>query len=118
MLDRKADQFKREYQYMKTLQVTAVTGFGVKVIQSSLIRRVRAVVAQGFHKPCVSSSILLPATQIVFFMEEKKMRVLYASTIRSIVDGANDLNIKRQDIVALHKEEDQFFLIYYGKERV
>lgn len=46
------------------------------------------------------------------------MRVLYASTIRSIVDGANDLNIKRQDIVALHKEEDQFFLIYYGKERV
>lgn len=46
------------------------------------------------------------------------MKVLYASTIRNIVDEANDLNIKKQDIVAFHKEKDQFFLIYYGKEKI
>lgn len=46
------------------------------------------------------------------------MKVLYASTIRDIVDEANSLKIKRTDIVAFFKEKDQFFLIYYGKERI
>lgn len=37
-------------------------------------------------------------------------------TIRGIVDIARELNIQREDIVTLNKEDNQYILVYYGGE--
>lgn len=44
----------------------------------------------------------------------KVMTALTAPTLRSIVYIANELNIKKEDIVTLTKESNQYILIYYG----
>lgn len=43
----------------------------------------------------------------------KVMTALTAPTLRSIVCIANELNIKKEDIVTLTKESNQYILIYY-----
>lgn len=44
----------------------------------------------------------------------KVMTAFTAPTIRTIIDIANELSIKREDIVTLTKESDQYILVYYG----
>lgn len=41
------------------------------------------------------------------------MRALLSNTIRGIVKQTNELNIKKEDIISLFKEINQFVLIYY-----
>jgi hypothetical protein len=41
------------------------------------------------------------------------MTALTATTIRGIVNGANEVGIKREDIVSLLKENGQFVLVYF-----
>lgn len=46
----------------------------------------------------------------------KVLTAITAPTIRGIVQIANKLSIKREDIVTLTKEGNQHILIYYGGE--
>lgn len=46
----------------------------------------------------------------------KVMTAFTAPTIRAIVDIANELSIKREDIVTLTKESGQYILVYYGRK--
>ena len=41
------------------------------------------------------------------------MTALAANTIREIVRYANEVGVKREDIVSLLKENGQFVLVYY-----
>lgn len=41
------------------------------------------------------------------------MTAMAVNTIREIVKTANEEGIKREDIVSLLKENDQFVLVYY-----
>lgn len=41
------------------------------------------------------------------------MTALTATTIRGIVNSANEFGIKREDIVSLLKENGQFVLVYF-----
>lgn len=41
------------------------------------------------------------------------MTVLAANTIREIVRYANEVGVKREDIVSLLRENGQFVLVYY-----
>ena len=41
------------------------------------------------------------------------MTAITDTTIKGIVKSANELNIKREDIVSLLKESGQFILIYF-----
>ena len=41
------------------------------------------------------------------------MTAITDTTIKGIVKSANELNIKREDIVSLLKENGQFVLIYF-----
>lgn len=41
------------------------------------------------------------------------MTALAANTIREIVRCANEVGVKREDIVSLLKENGQFVLVYY-----
>ena len=43
----------------------------------------------------------------------KIMTAIMDNTLRGIVRISNELNIKREDIVSLLKENGQFVLIYY-----
>lgn len=43
----------------------------------------------------------------------KIMTALVSDTIRGIVNRANKLSIKREDIVTLTKEGNEYILIYY-----
>ena len=45
--------------------------------------------------------------------EDKIMTILIGDTLRSIVNNSNELGIKKEDIVTLIKENEQFCLIYY-----
>lgn len=45
--------------------------------------------------------------------EYKFMKALTAQTIRELVKVANELGIRRDDIVSLVREGGQFVLIYY-----
>lgn len=45
--------------------------------------------------------------------EVKKLNVIVTGTIRGIVRQANEENIKKEDIVTILKDRDQFILIYY-----
>lgn len=44
----------------------------------------------------------------------KILTAITAPTIRSIVKIANELSIKREDIVTLTKEGTEHILVYYG----
>ena len=44
----------------------------------------------------------------------KVLTAITAPTIRGIIQIANKLSIKREDIVTLTKEEGQYILVYYG----
>ena len=41
------------------------------------------------------------------------MEVLISKTMRGIVTEANSLKIKKENIVTLFKEGDQYMLVYY-----
>lgn len=41
------------------------------------------------------------------------MTAFTATTIRGIVNSANEIGIKREDIVSLLKENGQFVLVYF-----
>lgn len=41
------------------------------------------------------------------------MAALTAPTIRGIVNSANEVGIKREDVVSLLKENGQFVLVYF-----
>lgn len=41
------------------------------------------------------------------------MTALAANTIREVVKYANEVGVKREDIVSLLKENGQFVLVYY-----
>ena len=48
-------------------------------------------------------------------LEKKKcMYLITGFTMRDIVEQANSLEIRREDIVSLTKSEDQYFLTYYA----
>lgn len=47
-------------------------------------------------------------------VEEKVMMALTSVTVRGIVNAVNDRGIKKEDIVSLLKEKEQFVLIYYN----
>lgn len=42
------------------------------------------------------------------------MYAIYAPTIRSIVEQANEIGIQREDIVSILENEGQYVLIYYA----
>ena len=46
----------------------------------------------------------------------KVMTAITSSTIRGIVKSANKLSIKREDIVSLTKENNEYILMYYEGE--
>lgn len=46
----------------------------------------------------------------------KVITVLTSPTIRGIVSAARELSIKREDIVTLTKECDEYLLVYYEGE--
>lgn len=46
-------------------------------------------------------------------LDTQVMRALTSDNIRGIVKYANELGIKKKDIVSFFKEENQFVLIYY-----
>lgn len=41
------------------------------------------------------------------------MTALTATTIRGIVNSANEVNVKKEDVVSLLKENGQFILVYF-----
>lgn len=47
-------------------------------------------------------------------MGEKKMQYLEASNIRALVKGANELLIKKEDIVEFVTLQNCYILVYYG----
>lgn len=44
------------------------------------------------------------------------MKVIESPTLRGIVNIANELNIKKEDIVAIENKNDIHLLIYYGEQ--
>lgn len=58
----------------------------------------------------------LKMTKVKKVEEENVHQIMTAitdTTIKGIVKSANELNIKREDIVSLLKESGQFILIYF-----
>ena len=45
---------------------------------------------------------------------EKKMKFIKASSIYKLVDGVNEIGIKKEDIVNLLQLPDCYVLIYFG----
>lgn len=45
--------------------------------------------------------------------ENKTMRVLITNTIRGIIKTSNEEGIKKEDIVSLLKDNNQYVLVYY-----
>lgn len=43
----------------------------------------------------------------------KTMHALYCNSVRKLVDGANELKLPREDVIAILKEREQYVLIYY-----
>ena len=82
------------------------------------------MVASKAHNLEVESSSLSPATNLSNMEEIERakktrtktsgiMTALTATTIRGIVNSANEVGIKREDIVSLLKENGQFVLVYF-----
>ena len=96
----------------------------IPTICSNIHRRVIAMVASKAHNLEVESSSLSPATNSSNMEEIERakktrtktsgiMTALTATTIRGIVNSANEVGIKREDIVSLLKENGQFVLVYF-----
>lgn len=47
---------------------------------------------------------------------KKKMMAIYSTNVRGIVTKANELGIKKEDIVSLVPDKGLIILIYYGRE--
>lgn len=45
--------------------------------------------------------------------EEKKLDTIIGATIRSIINQANELEIKKEDIVHIIESQGYYYLIYY-----
>ena len=43
-----------------------------------------------------------------------KLHVLYSDRLSTLIVKANNMNIKKEDIVSLVKDNGQFMLVYYG----
>nr|UVM91995.1 MAG: hypothetical protein [Bacteriophage sp.] len=83
-----------------------------------------AMVASKAHNLEVESSSLSPVTNSSNMEEIERvkktrtktpriMTALTATTVRGIVNSANEVDIKREDIVSLLKENGQFVLVYF-----
>lgn len=42
------------------------------------------------------------------------MKVLISTTVRGIVTDANEMRIKKENIVSLVKDKEQYILVYYN----
>lgn len=47
--------------------------------------------------------------------EEKLINSLFGSTVREVVNKANELKLKKEDIISVFVLRDQIFLIYITK---
>lgn len=45
--------------------------------------------------------------------EAKGIRALVSPTIRGIIKSANEEELRKEDIIAVLKEKDQFILLYF-----
>ena len=45
--------------------------------------------------------------------EAKKMTTLVAENVRLLIQQVNEIGIKKESIVSLLKDNEQFYLIYY-----
>lgn len=50
---------------------------------------------------------------LVFSKDTQIMTAITSTTIRGIVNNANEIGIKRENIVSLLKENGQFVLVYF-----
>ena len=102
----------------------------IPTICSNIHRGVIAMAASKAHNLEVESSSLSPATNLGNMEEIEKtkmtkaktsedtktsqiMSALIATTIRGIVNSANEAGIKRENIVSILKENGQFVLVYF-----
>lgn len=46
--------------------------------------------------------------------EEQIMTAIISPTIRGIINRVNEVGVKKEEIVSLIKEGDQFILVYYA----
>lgn len=61
----------------------------------------------------VEKSKMIKTKRALTVENKKVMSALAAVTIREIVKLSNELDIKKEDIVSLLKENSQFVLVYY-----
>ena len=46
--------------------------------------------------------------------EKKKLCVFIADTLRTLIKSANEIEIQKEDIVQIMKDNGQYYLIYYA----
>ena len=94
----------------------------VQFLQEALIHRGENWYSSWSHKPTSVDSISTSATNLSVMEEVEKvkkiktsqsMTALVSTTIRGIVNSANEAGIKRENIVSLLKENGQFVLVYF-----
>lgn len=49
-------------------------------------------------------------------MEENKLKILYASTLQSLIANANKRGISGEKVINILPMSEQYALIYYGEE--
>ena len=76
-----------------------------------------AMVAYKAHNLMVESSNLSPATINFYYMEENIQSTLVhcivGPNVRDIVKQANELKLKREDIISMFILKEQVYLVYY-----
>lgn len=76
-----------------------------------------AMVAYKAHNLMVESSSLSPATLNFYYMEENRqnnlVHCIVGSNVREIVNQANELKLKREDIISMFILKEQVYLVYY-----
>lgn len=76
-----------------------------------------AMVAYKAHNLMVESSSLSPATLNFYYMEENKqtnlIHCIVGSNIRDIINQANKLELKREDVIKMFVLKEQVYLVYY-----
>lgn len=61
----------------------------------------------------IKKQINTKAKSLEFSKETQVMTVITNTTIRGIVNNANEIGIKRENIVSLLKDNGQFVLVYF-----
>ena len=119
-------------RYSIKVSIRDFHSFGVGSIPTicSNIHRGENWYSSWSHKPTSVDSISTSATNLSNMEEIERaktartktsgdtkisqiMSALTATTIRGIVNSANEVGIKREDIVSLLKENGQFVLVYF-----